>query len=460
MGTTTGLGKKKIEEWITELSTIEDLTNYVSIKNFGAEGDGETNDRQAIIDAVNYAVENDKEIIYFPNGTYAIDEKLIFNSEVSHMTFLGDNATIKPLNTDVSRLLEIKATTNDIEKLTIKGFVFDGDRQNLDDVEHGDTRGLHLWGDTGLGDSRIIDSKILDCEFKNLSQSGFEVGVNTRNIIVNNIITHHNRMHGFSTREPCKNIIFNNILSYQNYNPDDTTTGSGFDIHGGDEILINNFIISGCGYGFKTSTGSPDVSFTNGIIEDSNSRGFYMTGKAKNIYMDNLTFLDNPGSAIEFRHGVEKNIHCGLIKCFNNKTEDWGTSAGVIFIEDDEDFDDSISFEKVIIDGSPEDMGVRAYNDGIKFEYLEVKNINDSYAVDLSGDKQKILGGSFGDNWTYQIRFTGNKNIATHIDFEDGIAFRINGENNRFFFNDYEGTDGIYEDGLSENCISKYNWGE
>ena len=66
--------------------------DVVSVKDFGATGDGVTNDAAAIQAAVNAATAN--QTIYFPPGTYAVGAAGIAVTNKTGVTLLGDGAII------------------------------------------------------------------------------------------------------------------------------------------------------------------------------------------------------------------------------------------------------------------------------------------------------------------------------------------------------------------------------
>lgn len=62
-------------------------TPYLNIKNFGAKGDGKTDDTQALLNAMEAATKSEGTI-YFPHGNYAIHPVKV----PSHITLLGHSA--------------------------------------------------------------------------------------------------------------------------------------------------------------------------------------------------------------------------------------------------------------------------------------------------------------------------------------------------------------------------------
>lgn len=69
------------------------LNDTVSVKDFGAVGDGVANDAAAVQAAVNAAAAN--QTVYFPAGTYAIGAAGIAVTSKTGVTLLGDGAIIK-----------------------------------------------------------------------------------------------------------------------------------------------------------------------------------------------------------------------------------------------------------------------------------------------------------------------------------------------------------------------------
>lgn len=74
----------------------------VSVKAFGATGDGSTDDTTAIQNAIDAAeLLSQKESLYFPNGVYRITSKLTITEEL-HLQGEGRNAIIKNEGTDIA----------------------------------------------------------------------------------------------------------------------------------------------------------------------------------------------------------------------------------------------------------------------------------------------------------------------------------------------------------------------
>jgi hypothetical protein len=77
------------------------LSEIISVKDFGAVGDGVTDDAPAISTAMNYVVTNGLGSIYFPNGTYYLATPVSINFDTQHSlhmygTSLGGSTTRDP----------------------------------------------------------------------------------------------------------------------------------------------------------------------------------------------------------------------------------------------------------------------------------------------------------------------------------------------------------------------------
>lgn len=80
----------KDEEISEQLEHIENISTYISVKNFGAKGDGATDDTQAIQDTINSA-KNSGGTIFFPKGEYLISDNLRYEGLKKSISILGDS---------------------------------------------------------------------------------------------------------------------------------------------------------------------------------------------------------------------------------------------------------------------------------------------------------------------------------------------------------------------------------
>lgn len=65
---------------------------FVNVKDFGAKGDGVTDDTTAVDSALEYASNNGIDTIFFPDGTYLLPNKT-YTIDTSKQSWIGENVT-------------------------------------------------------------------------------------------------------------------------------------------------------------------------------------------------------------------------------------------------------------------------------------------------------------------------------------------------------------------------------
>ena len=156
------------------------LKDTVSVKDFGAVGDGVTDDRAAIQNANNAAAAANTAL-YFPPGIYGVNIGSGGGSTLALTTsWIGDNSTIKQLNynnTTIAFLVLIQNQSN----LTVSGFTFDGQCTavgrpvNSDLVNMAaDTNTENNWSKTyGFCIKTCHNISVRDCIGKNFLRASF-----------------------------------------------------------------------------------------------------------------------------------------------------------------------------------------------------------------------------------------------------------------------------------------------
>ena len=310
--------------------------DIMNVKQFGAKGDGETDDSVSIQKALNY---NNNIII--KDGIYMIDS-------VNHNLAPIDNSYIKLVNST------LKAITNNsdnyaimrlyqVENVIIEGGIFEGDRET------------HT-AETGEWGHCIIIRESENITLKNITLKdawgdGLYV-VDSSNINTYNIVADGNRRNGYSiisangfssnndyicntngtapqsgvdiepneASEILKNIVFNNLKTYNN-------TGAGFEIHLGTQtadtpninIVLNNHYDEGSSIGiqvYKNQYTKGKILINNPYLLNNKGVGIHL----RQCYNSNLNvYIDNP-----------KVINCNTS---NNSSPKYG-SAISLYIDD------------------------------------------------------------------------------------------------------------------------------
>lgn len=112
---------------------------FINVKDFGAKGDGTSNDATAIQNAFD-ALKNTGGIIYFPNGTYNLGASVLF---YSNQTLLFENgAIIKATSSSVNNLFRSYCDNtvtgyNGVHDVFVFGGTFDGSGHGLNNTLFG-----------------------------------------------------------------------------------------------------------------------------------------------------------------------------------------------------------------------------------------------------------------------------------------------------------------------------------
>lgn len=217
------------------------INDSVNVKQFGAKGDGVTDDTTQIQNAIDKC-----NILNFDDSTYLTTGLNLKSNSI--IIFNDTSLKMKPNNLSTYGVLKI----NNIENINIYGFV----KLIGDYLEHtGET------GEFGHALS-IIGSSNVNIENVQCSYGwgdGCYIGPtddllnNPINIIINNLVCHHNRRIGLSITSGSK-IIINNLITYNNGG---TSPNGGFDIEPYNanniiDVTINNIY---CYSNGKTGTG-------------------------------------------------------------------------------------------------------------------------------------------------------------------------------------------------------------
>ena len=312
----------------------------MDVKEFGAKGDGETDDTLSIQTALDYC----KNII-IKDGTYMIDsvDNNLSPQSNSHIKLV--NATLKAITNDDDNYAVLRIYQK--ENIVIEGGIIEGDKSTH-------TGATGQWGHCIIvRESENITIK--NITLKNAWGDGLYV-VDSANINTYNVVADGNRRNGYSiiscdgfssnndyiantdgtapeagvdiepneATEVLKNIVFNNLKTYNN-------GGAGIDIHLSQQtndtpninIVVNNYYDEGSGVGIQ-------------IYKNQ-----YTKGK---ILINNPYLLNNYGVGINLRQCYDSNLQVEIekpkiINCntSNNSTPKYG--SGIVLFLDDNDTD-------------------------------------------------------------------------------------------------------------------------
>jgi parallel beta-helix repeat protein len=105
------------------------MPTTIDVRTFGAKGDGQTDDTQALQRAILEAEKTGNNLL-FSQGTYIISKRLDFE-KFENQTVSGSNATIKAAENYKQQTLEGLFSFNQAKNVKLSGLTFDGNEQNL-----------------------------------------------------------------------------------------------------------------------------------------------------------------------------------------------------------------------------------------------------------------------------------------------------------------------------------------
>jgi parallel beta-helix repeat protein len=315
----------------TEAWKIANAANmFVNVKNFGAKGDGVTDDYLAINQAVKFAADNGGGVVFYPKGTYLISRAIrldtydvqtfayntsIIRKNITHMGAGRGATVIKPTVFWCSIFSSFpepflpaaaKSETVTCENLTICDMTLDCNYDAV--VDGGAAYGPNYasWGGTWPNGTTGASTwaadnyqypiyvwngdnvTIANCEIKNSWYNGIEIYKNNDVIITDNIISH-------CGDKP------NYLGYYAGVQLDNGTIGA----------TIDGNVIQDCGNGIM-SNGDPlpyardavsNVIVSNNILRDIEKMGLYAFDWIESWNVEGNQFINIGLSAIEFLDG-------------------------------------------------------------------------------------------------------------------------------------------------------------
>ncbi|RON13142.1 M10 family metallopeptidase C-terminal domain-containing protein [Pseudomonas frederiksbergensis] len=234
-----------------------------NVQNFGAKGDGITDDTAAIQSAINAAAAAGGGQVYMPTGTYIVsggeepsDGCLMLKSNVY---LYGDGmgaTTVKVADGSDTKITGVirSAYGEETHDFGVSNLTIDGNRDSTTGKIDGWFNG-YIPGEAGYDSNVTLDS----VEIKNCSGYGFDPHEQTVNMVIKNSVSHGNGLDGF-VADFLSNSTFENNIAYDN-------DRHGFNIvtstH--DFTMTNNVAYDNGGNGIVIQRGSEDIPSPSNI---------------------------------------------------------------------------------------------------------------------------------------------------------------------------------------------------
>ena len=333
------------------------LEDRVNLKQFGAKGDGVTNDTEF----VNLALNNSKNrILYVPKGTYMVGNKV---NIVSNVTIIGEGEESLFKALPGMKVSSDMVVTRDRSNIIFKNIAFSGNiEHNTREKGHSASDGIHLfdmWNVSNIlidgvvfkdnvyaairivgGSSiRVVNSKFLnvDCGVITLGSSN-----------VTDLLVENNYFDGHQNSEPISlygtgaytNIVFNNnIIKNKRYataifagrgiinnititNNTINDAATGIVLAGATNGVIKNnkinneHVLSGGGSGINISSSS-NVEVSNNKVEKTSQESLRINDNTDVNIHDN-EFIDGGYTNNDF-YFIHFNGNNNRVKFYNNR---------------------------------------------------------------------------------------------------------------------------------------------
>jgi hypothetical protein len=310
-----GCSKKEqsIPQGTSKKAKLSSITSQVSVKDFGAVGDGSTDDTQAIITAMNYAKANGVQAVYFPYGTYWVQGAGIPVGVIpllNGVSLVGEGMDVCKIMLSSGRYnppsLFYQAWWDEpaVSNITISGIDFDG---NIANQTYADTfQYCH-----GLSVNNGQNINVNNCRFENFRGDGLlfgdtmEPSLNLRS--VNHIVVHDNDFKSIY-REGTMFCATNSAEFYNNYVHGNGYLVGGVDIerHSANEQVTNVYVHDNV-FDFRDGTG-PIERKKVAKYRRAVTMGFFYNGYPNNI-----------ADTLSGGHTIYNNkIYQGQIDCYSH----------------------------------------------------------------------------------------------------------------------------------------------
>ncbi len=277
----------------------------LNVRDFGAVGDGATDDTFAIQSAVNAAFAAGGGSVYIPAGVYLISASI---EMLSHTALFGDGmgaTTLKvrdEVGVDIIGVIRTQIGRSDepLTNVRVSDITLDGNRANQSSgLQFGFFAGVksdvrppdedivcwrveaHSFRGYGFDPHELTDRLFLiECVSHNNVRDGFAVD-GIINGVVRGCIAFNNVRHGFNVITSSRNVILDQNIAYENNSNGFTIQNGSFDIH-----ITSCMAYKNIGDGIYC-IGVNDNVISNNLIAENLENGIRLRGCARTTIVGN-----------------------------------------------------------------------------------------------------------------------------------------------------------------------------
>jgi parallel beta-helix repeat protein len=267
----------------------------LNVHDFGAVGDGKTDDTLAIQSAINAAVANGGGAVYAPAGIYLVSASI---EMFSHTSLYGDGmgATVlkvrDQVGVDVIGVVRTQLARSDtaLANVRVSDLTLDGNRANQ-------SSGLQFGFFAGVkADVRPPDEDIVAwrVEAHSFQGYGFDPHELTNRLFVIDCVSHDNIRDGFAVDGVISGVV-RGCISYNNIRHGFNVITSSRNV-----ILDQNIAYENSSNGFTIQNGSSDIHITGSIAHHNKGDGIFCIGVNDNFISNNQA-VENDENGIRVR---------------------------------------------------------------------------------------------------------------------------------------------------------------
>lgn len=272
-----------------------------NVQNFGAKGDGITDDTAAIQSAIDAAAAAGGGQVYMPTGTYIVsggeepsDGCLMLKSNVY---LYGDGmgaTTVKVADGSDTKITGVirSAYGEETHDFGVSNLTIDGNRDHTTGKIDGWFNG-YIPGQAGYDSNVTLDS----VEIKDCSGYGFDPHEQTVNMVIKNSVSHGNGLDGF-VADFLSDSTFENNVAYDNDRHGFNVVTSTHDF-----TLTNNVAYNNGGNGIVVQRGSEDIpspsniTITGGEVYGNGAEGVLIKMSSE-VTVSGVEIHDNASAGI------------------------------------------------------------------------------------------------------------------------------------------------------------------
>ncbi len=429
----SGLAQTRISDSDASIYTTDPaspLVVDVTDGDYGAKGNGRTDDTSAIQKAINFVAKSGGGTVYIPEGDYLIDTTARLRMRSNVTVKMEDDTVLEAIPSDKGT--HYVFFIRDVENVNITGGTIIGDR-----YDHIGTKGE--WG-MGIGILGSKNTTIENVKIKGFWGDGIYIGASkgkSENVTIYNVVSDNNRRQGLTIVDGDGIEIINSVFK----NTNGTRPAAGIDIEPNNDELVTNVDILSSKFLHNESYGiviSERASGVNNEINNILVDGNEVIGNGSDIRLNGVTdsqftnnLIDGVGTALSADGRVLASI------VLNNKTSGIEVIGNTVITTGNEvkraDIDDRGKVNEVfnnIVRGTD---GKDNLKGGVGNDTLKGGAGDDTLVGGVG--RETLYGGTGADTFVFSSKLSA-KNIDTIADFSSkegdkiGLSKRIFGDLN------------------------------